>query len=123
MRRGEKRAIDVPVLRQKLARSIVDLEIMRLNCLRSFSRSIKGIPLGPEASMMKLYWSHVTQDMYETALEVLGPRAPLTSGDALSAASGRFQLSFLHSRAFTIYSGSSEIQRSIIAERVLGLPK
>jgi len=123
VRRGETRAIDDPVLRQKLARSIVDLEIMRLNCLRSFSRAIKGIPLGPEASMMKLYWSHVSQDMYETALEVLGPRAPLTGGDALSAASGRFQLSFLHSRAFTIYSGSSEIMRSIIAERVLGLPK
>jgi alkylation response protein AidB-like acyl-CoA dehydrogenase len=123
IRRDGGRAIDDPVLRQKLARSIVELEIMRLSCLRSFSRSIKGIPLGSEASMGKLYWSHVMQNMYETALETLGPRALLTSGDALSPASGRFQLSFLHSRAFTIYSGSSEIQRTVIAERVLGLPK
>ena len=73
--------------------------------------------------MMKLYWSHVVQDMYELALEVLGPLAPIQNGDPLSVANGRFQLSYLHSLAFTIYSGSSEIQRNIIGERVLGLPK
>ena len=73
--------------------------------------------------MLKLYWSHITQEMYETALEALGPLAMLTAGDPLSPAAGRFQLSFLHSRAFTIFSGSSEIQRTVIAERILGLPK
>lgn len=122
-RRGKAMAIDDPVLRQKLGRSLVEVEIMRLNCLRAFSKALKGKPRGPEASMNKLYWSHVTQNMYETALETLGPLAPLSGGDALSPADGRFQLSFLRSKAFTIYSGSSEIQRNIIAERVLGLPK
>ena len=73
--------------------------------------------------MMKLYWSHVAQNLYETALEALGPLAPITGGDTLSPADGRYQLSYLNSRAFTIYSGTSEIQRNIIAERVLGLPK
>jgi alkylation response protein AidB-like acyl-CoA dehydrogenase len=63
------------------------------------------------------------QALYETALEALGPLAPLNGGDSLSPGDGRFQLSFLRSKAFTIYSGSSEIQRNIIAERVLGLPK
>lgn len=121
--RDGRPAIDDPVLRQKLARSVVELEVMRLYCLRAFSRSIKGEKLGAEASMTKLYWSHVAQEMYETALEVLGPRALLTHGDPQSPASGRFQLSFLHSKAFTIYSGSSEIQRTVIAERILGLPK
>ena len=123
LRRGGRAAIDDPVLRQKLAKSIVELEIMRLSCLRSFSRLIKGIPPGPEAAMTKLYWSHVAQRLFETALEVLGPLAPLTAGDPRSVANGRFQLSFLHSRAFTIYSGSSEIQRTVIGERLLKLPK
>ncbi len=72
---------------------------------------------------MKLHWSHIAQKFYETALEALGPLAPIAHGDPRSAADGRYQLSFLHSRAFTIYSGTSEIQRNIIAERVLGLPK
>ena len=96
---------------------------MRLNCLRSFSHSIRGKPRGPESSMLKLYWSHAVQGLYEAALEALGPIAPLTRGDPLAAADGRFQLSYLQSRAFTIYSGTSEIQRNIIAERLLGLPK
>ena len=121
--RGGGYAIDEPVIRQKLARSVVNLELMRLLCLRSLSKMSKGGPPGAESSMMKLYWSHIAQELFETALDTLGPLAPLTEGDALSPESGRFQLSFLHSRAFTIYSGSSEIQRSIIGERLLGLPK
>ena len=116
-------AIDDPVLRQKLAKSVIEIEVMRLSCLRSFSKSLKGGPPGAEASMLKLYWSNAAQAMFETALETLGPLAPFTGEDPLSPESGRFQLSFLHSRAFTIYSGSSEIQRTIIGERLLGLPK
>jgi alkylation response protein AidB-like acyl-CoA dehydrogenase len=59
--------------------------------------------------------------MYDTALETLGPLAPICDDGATE--DGSFQLGFLRSRAFTIYSGSSEIQRNIIAERLLGLPK
>jgi alkylation response protein AidB-like acyl-CoA dehydrogenase len=123
LRRGARTAIEDPALRQKLARSIVEIEVMRLNCLRSFSKALKGAPRGPEASINKLYWSHATQTMYETALETLGPLAALAGHDPHAAGGGRFQLGFLRSRAFTIYSGSSEIQRNIIAERLLGLPK
>ena len=122
LKRGDVRAIDEPVLRQKLGKSIIDLELMRLICLRSFSKALKGEPRGPDSSMNKLYWSHVVQGMYEIALETLGPLAPLAN-DPLSPGEGRFQLSFLRSKAFTIYSGSSEIQRNIIAERMLGMPK
>lgn len=123
LRQSSSNVIEDPVVRQKLAKSIVELEIMRLNCLHLFSKSLKGAPRGPEASMLKLYWSHIVQDMYEMALDVLGPLAPLQNGDSGSVANGRFQLSYLHSLAFTIYSGSSEIQRNIIGERLLGLPK
>jgi alkylation response protein AidB-like acyl-CoA dehydrogenase len=123
LKRGGKSAIDDPILRQKLGKSIVEIELMRLNCLRSFSKALKGAPRGPESSMQKLYWSHITQALYETALEAFGPLAALGCGDPLSPGGGRFLMNFLRSKAFTIYSGSSEIQRNIIAERVLGLPR
>jgi len=123
LKRGPSSAIDDPVLRQKIAKSIVEIEIMRLSCLRSLSKMVKGVAPGSSASMLKLYWSHAAQGMYEAALEALGPLAPLTDGDPLAAVEGRCQLGFLQSRAFTIYSGSSEIQRNIIAERMLGLPR
>jgi alkylation response protein AidB-like acyl-CoA dehydrogenase len=123
VRRGSRTVLDDPVVCDKLARCIAEIEIMRLTCLRSFSKAISGRPLGAEASMSKLYWSHAAQNLYETALEALGPLAVLTQGNSMSPADGRFAFNFLNSRAFTIYSGTSEIQRNIIAERVLGLPK
>jgi alkylation response protein AidB-like acyl-CoA dehydrogenase len=112
-----------PVVRQKLAASYIELELMRLNGMRALSRVTKGEELGPEASFTKLYWSHMYQRMMETALEVTGAASALAPGDPDAPADGLFAYRFLQSRAMTIYSGTSEIQRNIIAERVLGLPK
>ena len=120
---GRRAAIDNPAIRQRLARAITELEIVRLNALRSFSRILEGGDRGSDASMTKLYWSHAAQNLYEVAMDALGPLAPLSGQDPAAAALGRFQLSWLQSKAFTIYSGSSEIQRTIIGERVLGLPR
>jgi alkylation response protein AidB-like acyl-CoA dehydrogenase len=121
--RGRTTAIEDPVVRDRLALAVSQLEIVRLNCLRAFSATLKGRPRGAEASLIKLCWSHTAKSMYETALDALGPTAGIEGSDPRAFAGGRFQLSFLHSRAFTIYSGTSEIQRNIIAERLLGLPK
>jgi alkylation response protein AidB-like acyl-CoA dehydrogenase len=121
--RGKGKAIDDPVLRQKLAKSIIEVEMMRLNATRAFSKYMSGDDRGSDASLIKLYWSHAAQRLYETALDALGPLAPLAGGDPAGAAGGRFQLSWLQSKAFSIYSGSSEVQRNIIGERVLGLPR
>jgi alkylation response protein AidB-like acyl-CoA dehydrogenase len=121
--RGGRVLADDPVVRQQLARSYIEVELMRLNCLRSFTRRLQGRELGPEASFSKLYWSHMYQRMMETALELEGPLAALAPGDPLAPADGIFAHQFLQSRAVTIYSGTSEIQRNIIAERVLGLPR
>jgi|TARA_B110000211_G_C14093383_1_gene560954 alkylation response protein AidB-like acyl-CoA dehydrogenase len=121
--RGTGYAIDDPVVRQKIGQSLIAIEIMRLNCLRAFSKSLKGQPRASESSLNKLYWSHVMQDMFETSMEVAGPLAALTNDDPDALDGGRFQLGWLRSKAFTIYSGSSEIQRNIIAERMLGLPR
>lgn len=121
--KGAGKAIDDPVLRQKLGQSVIDMEIMRLNSLRAFSKYLKGGPRGPEASAIKLYWSHAAQQLYDTAMEALGPLALLGGDDGAAPSGGRFQLSYLQSRAFTIYSGASEIQRNVIGERMLGLPR
>lgn len=121
--RGNGKAIEDPNVRQKLAHSITEVEVMRLNSLRTFSKYLQGEERGPDASLIKLYWSHAAQNMYENALDALGPLAPLAGTDPLAPAAGRFPLSYLQSKAFTIYSGSSEIMRNIIGERVLGLPK
>jgi alkylation response protein AidB-like acyl-CoA dehydrogenase len=122
-RRGDRLAVDEPAIRQALAKSITEVEVMRLNSLRTFSKYLNGEERGPDASLIKLYWSHAAQRMYETALDALGPTAPLAATDPDAARGGLFQLSWLQSKAFTIYSGSSEIQRNIIGERMLGLPR
>lgn len=122
-KRGDRRAVDDPDTRQALAKSIIEVEVMRLNSLRTFSKYLNGEERGPDASLIKLYWSHAAQRMYETAMDALGPVAPLAGNDPAAAGGGRFQLSWLQSKAFTIYSGSSEIQRNIIGERMLGLPR
>ena len=121
--RDGKPLIEDPVIRQGLGQSVIELELMRLTALRQLSRYEKGIARGAEASANKLYWSHAAQNMFERAIDALGPLATLSGKDPLAVAGGRFQLSYLQSRAFSIYSGSSEIQRNIIGERILGLPK
>ena len=111
------------VMRQKIAASYIELELVRLNGLRAQARVAKGQDLGAAASTTKLYWSHMAQRMAETAMELAGEGGALLPGDPSAAGAGLFALRFLQSRAMTIYSGTSEIQRNIIAEQVLGLPK
>jgi alkylation response protein AidB-like acyl-CoA dehydrogenase len=112
-----------PLVRQKLARSITEVELIRLSCLRALSRYMAGEPRGSDASLIKLFWSRAAQSMSEMALDVLGPLVPTSTGSQNNPAVGRFAQSYLQSKAFTIYAGSSEIQRNIIGERVLGLPR
>ncbi|WP_374414011.1 acyl-CoA dehydrogenase [Novosphingobium colocasiae] len=123
LRNDGKRLIDDPLVRQKLGRSIAEVEIIRLNCLRALSRYLAGEDRGSDASILKLFWSEVGVRMSETAMDVLGPLATLNGDDPLAVGSGRWLTSWLQSKAFTIYAGSSEIQRNIIGERVLGLPR
>jgi len=123
LKRGAGVAIDDPVVRQKLGRAITEVEIIRLNCLRALSRYLGGEDRGSDASLIKLFWSTAAQNMSEMAVDVLGPMGALASGDTDAVGGGRFPLSWLQSKAFTIYAGSSEIQRNIISERVLGMPR
>jgi alkylation response protein AidB-like acyl-CoA dehydrogenase len=107
-----------PLVRQKLAQAYLELEILRLNTNRALtSLSKTGIP-GPEGSTLKLYWSEMNQRTQQIAQEILGPYGQLKDFD-----SGMWEYAYLRSRGNTIEAGTSEIQRNIIAERVLGLPK
>jgi alkylation response protein AidB-like acyl-CoA dehydrogenase len=111
---------DDPVLRDRIARAAVGLEVLRTHALRTLSAYDTGSQ-GPEASVSKLLWARWHRDLGELAMAVRG-------GDALTVADSSYTLDqqqtlFLFSRADTIYGGSDEIQRNILAERVLGLPR
>jgi alkylation response protein AidB-like acyl-CoA dehydrogenase len=111
-----------PVLRQALAAAHIRVEIMLLNLYRGITSRLRGQPPGPEASLDKLYWSELDKWMQEIGMSMQGPYSQLQH-DSKYAVPGDWQYNFLRSRAGTIYSGTSEIQKNIIGERVLGLPK
>jgi alkylation response protein AidB-like acyl-CoA dehydrogenase len=112
-----------PVMRQQLAQFYVDLEMMRFTAYRTFSKILKGGNPGPEGSISKIAWSELNQRMMEFVMALEGPASQLMRGSEHAVQSGRWQHHFLRSRANTIEAGTSEIQRNIIAERVLGLPR
>jgi len=122
IRHGQPATRD-PVLRQQLAQFHVDLEMMRFTAYRTFSKILKGGDPGPVGSISKLAWSELNQRMMEFVINLEGPASQLMRGSPHAVQSGRWQHHFMRSRANTIEAGTSEIQRNIIAERVLGLPK
>jgi alkylation response protein AidB-like acyl-CoA dehydrogenase len=107
-----------PVMRQKLARAHTGLQLLKLNALRSMSA--KGVP-GPEASISKLFWGTWHRDLGELMMEIMGP-AGLIAEDHPYELTLEQKL-FLFTRSDTIYGGSNEIQRNVLGERVLGLPR
>ena len=118
MERNGGPASEDPIVRQKLAQAYLELEILRLNTNRALtSLSKTGIP-GAEGSIQKLYWSEMNQRTQQVAQEMFGPYGQLSDFD-----NGMWSYAYLRSRGNTIEAGTSEIQRNIIAERVLGLPK
>ena len=122
-KRNGRRAVDEPIVRQRLAELYIDLQRLKYNVYRGFSAIIKGGTPGPEGSIQKLVWSELSQRMQEFALDLQGPAAQLTFREPHAMVGGYHQRMFLRSRADTIYAGTSEIQRNIIAQRVLGLPR
>jgi alkylation response protein AidB-like acyl-CoA dehydrogenase len=132
LRRDGTRAIDDPVTRQRLGEIYADVEVLRYAQLRLLSRAEKGHGLGPEAAVSKLHYTELDKRVQEIMLDVLGPY-----GQQRTGVPGEFALEmtteegipgdwshfYCWSRAGTIYAGSSEIQKNIIGERILGLPK
>jgi alkylation response protein AidB-like acyl-CoA dehydrogenase len=115
-RARENGSYDDPVVRDRLARAKVELEVMRLNALRGLGSSADpGAP-----SIAKLVWANWHRDLGELAMTVAGADGLVIADDG---GIDEHQRLYLFSRADTIYGGSDEIQRTILAERVLGLPR
>jgi len=110
---AHERLDDVDVA-DALSQAYVELQILRLHNWRTLSRLARGVPPGPESSIVKLAWSDMTQHLSDAALEVLDADAPLA---------GPWSRQWLWSKAASIAGGTSEIQRTIIGERLLGLPR
>ena len=110
-------------VREKLGRLLVENEVMRANGIRMLANFADGRAPGPESSIEKIFWSEFDKRFRETALDLLGPGAQLMRSSAEARTDVDWPREFLWSRAGTIYSGSSEIQRNIIAKRVLNLPQ
>jgi acyl-CoA dehydrogenase len=117
-----------PIMRQRLAAAWSRLRIMRWNALRAL-RVDEDVELPREAMINKLYWANLHRDMGELAMDVLGAGSMLTryseadEGDAGELEMGPAHKLFFFSRSDTIYGGSDEIQRNVIGERALGLPR
>jgi alkylation response protein AidB-like acyl-CoA dehydrogenase len=112
-----------PVTRQKLAQLWIDTEVFKYTGARAITKLLKGELPGPEASTGKMMWVEGHQRLQELAMELEGPYSQLTKGSRWAVENGLWQYGFLRSRANSIEGGTTEIQRNIIGERVLGLPK
>jgi alkylation response protein AidB-like acyl-CoA dehydrogenase len=116
-------ATEDPIVRNRLAEFYIDLQRLKYAAFRAFSTILRGESPGPEGSILKLHWSEFHQKMQEFAMELQGPANQLVRDSPYAVRGGLWQYTFLWSRSDTIYAGTSEIQRNIIAQRVLGLPK
>ena len=122
LRRGGRPVIEEPLIRDRLVQCDSELEMLRWTLYRNLTRQRDGVPAGAEGSIVKLYWSELYQRITELALDVLGPASQIAGG-ALAEEGGRWPFRFLKSRGDSIHSGTNQIQRNIIAERLLGLPR
>jgi acyl-CoA dehydrogenase len=124
-------SIDDPSLRQDLMRSYSELEILRYNQLRMLTALVADAVPGPEMSIGKLYWASWHRRLGELGMRVRGTSAmvgidataPLGDPLGIGYRLDPLQRTFLYSRAHTIYGGSNQVQRNVIGERVLGLPR
>ena len=109
-------SLDDPMVADALARAYIELGVLRLHNLRTLTRLGRGEEPGPESSWIKLTWTSMTQGMAEAALLVTGR-------DPGSSTSGPWARQWLWSKAAGIAGGTSQVQRDIIAGRILGLPR
>ena len=121
--RDGRRLADDPLFRDRVADLYIDAQAMQFMGYRGFARAARG-EAAPEHAILKLFGSELEQRLYLTAVEFLGREAlDVEEGEGLVYGEGTWALQYLRSFAHTIAGGTSQIQRNIIAERVLGLPR
>ncbi len=109
--------------RQKLAKLSMELDALSATGFRGLTQVLHGQMPGPESSIQKLFGSELYQRICDLGLDILGPAAQLWQEETLAKVEQGWPKTATMSRAYSIFSGTSEIQRNIIAERVLGMPK
>ena len=109
---------DDPELRDRVIAAYIDAEAYRWQTFWTVTRAVEGVRAGAESSMVKVFWSELDVRLHELALDLLGPHAELLDGDA-----GAWMKGYEFALAGPIYAGTNEIQRNVIAERVLGMPR
>ena len=114
---------DDPRAAQDLAQAFVEVRLFQLQNWRALSKQAHGRLPGPETATAKLYWSEMSQRLHAIAMRVLGDAAPLWRDAHGNPARGRWQRSWLYYRAASVFAGTNEIQRNVIGERTLGLPR
>jgi hypothetical protein len=112
-----------PALRGEVVQCWMDAEAYRLHTYWTVSRLIDGGAIGAESSLNKLWWSEMDVRMHETALRLLGPSAELVEQAPGAVDDGRWVDGFLFALAGPIYAGTNEVQRNVVADRVLSLPR
>jgi alkylation response protein AidB-like acyl-CoA dehydrogenase len=122
-RRHRDEADADPSIREAVVKSWMDAEAYALATYRTACRLAKGGHIGAEASTNKIFWSELDLLMHETAMRILGSRGELMPDAADAGDIGQWLDGFLFAQAGPIYAGTNEIQRNIIAERMLGLPR
>jgi alkylation response protein AidB-like acyl-CoA dehydrogenase len=116
-------ALEDPQVRQRLAHLYTDVKTFKLNTMRQIATLGQGHLPGPEGSLLKLQWSELNQRLVELAFELEGPYSSLAPDSVDAPFEGHWQYEYLRARGNTIEAGTSEVQRNIVAERVLGLPR
>lgn len=117
------RADHDPAVREAVLKAWMDAEAYALSTYQTACRLSQGGKIGAESSTNKIFWSELDRMMHDTALSILGARAELLPHAPDAVGVGRWLDGFLFSRSGTIYAGTNEIQRNIIAERMLGMPR
>ena len=122
-KRNGRPLIEDARIRERLAQSYTDIQLMRLANLRYITRYVRGEAPGAETSIMKLYWASTEQGLCDLAMSLAGPEALAMPGSPRAFAHDDWITKYLMSRVSTVYGGTLDIQRNIIAERIFGLPR
>ncbi len=117
-----KRSED-PLIRQRLAQLYIDGSAARYTGLRALTKQLRGEMPGPESAVMSHFGTELNQRIQDFAMQLQGPYSRLMRDSKYAIADGSWQYGFLRSRGNTIETGTSEIKRNVLAQRVLGLPR
>jgi hypothetical protein len=122
-RANEASASHDPQIREAVMRAYLDAESYCLSTYQTACRLSQGGKIGAESSTNKIFWSELDQNMHATAMSILGARAELLAHAPAAEGVGTWLDGWLFSQSGPIYAGTNEIQRNIIAERMLGMPR